>query len=93
MHSIVAGVYGSWFFCAGKPGGMPSGATRGAARRAFTYSFGSISFGSLVVALINMIRQAVSIAQRQEAASGNIVASIAFCVLGCFITLINWAVQ
>lgn len=93
MHSIVAGVYGSWFFCAGKPGGMPSGATRGAARRAFTYSFGSISFGSLVVAIINMIRQAVSIAQQQEAAGGNMVASIAFCVLGCFIGLINWAVQ
>ena len=43
---------------------MPSGATRGAAKRAFTYSFGSISFGSLVVALINMVRQAVSIAQQ-----------------------------
>ena len=42
MHSTVAGVYGSWFFCAGKPGGMPKGATRGAFRRAMTYSFGSI---------------------------------------------------
>lgn len=93
MHSIVAGVYGSWFFCAGKPGGMPTGATRGAARRAFTYSFGSISLGSLVVALINMVRQAVSIAQQQEAQGGNMVASIAFCVLGCFIGLIDWAVQ
>jgi hypothetical protein len=93
MHSVVAGVYGSWFFCAGKPGGMPTGATRGAARRAFTYSFGSISLGSLVVALINMVRQAVSIAQQQEASGGNMVASIAFCVLGCFIGLIEWAVQ
>ena len=93
IHSIVAGIYGSWFFCAGKPGGMPSGATRGAARRAFTYSFGSISFGSLVVALINMVRQAVSIAQQQEAQGGNIAASIAFCLLGCIIGLIDWAVQ
>lgn len=93
MHSIVAGIYGSWFFCAGKPGGMPSGATRGAARRALTYSFGSISFGSLVVALINMLRQAVSIAQQQEAQSGNIVGTIAFCILGCIIGLIDWAVQ
>lgn len=93
IHSIVAGIYGSWFFCAGKPGGMPTGATRGAARRAFTYSFGSISFGSLVVALINMIRQAVSIAQQQEAQGGNMAASIAFCCLGCIIGLIDWAVQ
>ena len=93
MHSIVAGVYGSWFFCAGKPGGMPKGATRGAARRALTYSFGSISFGSLVVALINMVRQAVSIAQQQEAGQGNLVGSILFCCLGCIISIIEWAVQ
>lgn len=93
IHSTIAGVYGSWFFCSGKPGGMPSGATRGAFRRAMTYSFGSISFGSLIVALINMLRQAVSIAQQQEAQSGNIVASIAFCILGCLISILDWAVQ
>ncbi|KAI4171323.1 MAG: hypothetical protein LQ346_008754 [Caloplaca aetnensis] len=93
IHSVVSGVYGSWFFMAGKPGGMPSGATRGAFRRSMTYSFGSISFGSLVVAIINMVRQAVSIAQRQEAAEGNIVAAAAFCCLGCIIALLDWAVQ
>ena len=93
IHSTIAGVYGSWFFCSAKPGGMPSGATRGAFRRAMTYSFGSISLGSLIVALINMLRQAVSIAQQQEAQSGNMVASIAFCVLGCFISILEWAVQ
>lgn len=93
IHTTIAGVYGSWFFCSGKPGGMPRGATRGAFRRAVTYSFGSISFGSLIVALINMLRQAVSIAQQQEAQSGNMVASIAFCILGCFIGILDWAVQ
>ncbi|KAL9044745.1 MAG: hypothetical protein Q9214_002138 [Letrouitia sp. 1 TL-2023] len=93
IHSVVAGVYGSWFFMGGKPGGMPKGATRGAFRRSMTYSFGSISFGSLVVALINMLRQAVSIAQQQEAQQGNIVAYVAFCILGCLIGLLNWAVQ
>lgn len=90
IHSTVAGVYGSWFFCAGN---MPKRATRGSFFRAVTYSFGSISFGSLVVALINMVRQAVSIAQQQEAQGGNMVASIAFCCLGCIISLIDWAVQ
>lgn len=93
IHSVIAGIYGSWFFCAGKPGGMPSGATRGALKRSLTYSFGSISFGSLVVAIINMVRQAVSIAQQQEAAGGNMCGSIAFCLLGCIIGLIDWAVQ
>lgn len=93
IHTTIAGVYGSWYFCSGKPGGMPKGATRGAFRRAMTYSFGSISFGSLIVALINMMRQAVSIAQRREAQQGNMVGSMAFCVLGCFIGILDWAVQ
>lgn len=93
LHSTVAGVYGSWFFCAGKPGGMPRGATRGAFKRAVTYSFGSISFGSLVVAIINMIRQAVSIAQSQQGQQGNIAGQIAFWILGCIIGLIDWAVR
>lgn len=93
IHTTVAGVYGSWYFCAGKPGGMPRGATRGAARRALTYSFGSISFGSLIIALINMLRQACSIAQNTEAAQGNIFGSIMFCVLGCFIGCLEWAVN
>lgn len=93
LHSTIAGVYGSWFFCGGKPGGMPRGATRGAFRRSMTYSFGSIAFGSLVVALINMLRQAVSIAQSTEAQQGDIIASILFCVLGCIIGIVQWAVQ
>ncbi|MCJ1292126.1 putative choline transporter, neither null mutation nor overexpression affects choline transport [Xylographa carneopallida] len=93
IHTTVAGVYGSWYFCSGKPGGMPSGATRGAFRRAITYSFGSIAEGSLVVALINMLRQACSIAQQQEGAQGNVVGAIVFCCLGCIIGLLDWAVQ
>lgn len=93
IHSTIAGVYGSWFFCAGKPGGVPKGATRGAFRRSMTYSFGSISLGSLVVALINMVRQAVSVAQQSAAQDGNIAAACAFCILQCIIGLIDWAVQ
>jgi len=93
IHTVVAGVYGSWYFCAGKPGGIPKGATMGAFKRATTYSFGSISFGSLVVALINMLRQACSIARSQSAQDGNIIGTIFFCILGCFIGLLDWAVQ
>lgn len=90
IHVIISGVYGSWYFCSHN---FPKGATRGAAKRALTYSFGSVSFGSLVVALINMLRQACSVAQQNEAAQGNIVGSILFCILGCIISLLDWAVQ
>lgn len=93
IHTTVAGVYGSWYFCASKPGGIPKGATMGALRRATTYSFGSISLGSLVVALVNMLRQACSIAQQQSSADGNIIGTIMFCVLGCLISILQWAVE
>lgn len=93
IHVTISGVYGSWYFCAQKPDGFPKGATRGAFKRAMTYSFGSISFGSLLVAIIQMLRQACSIAQQNEAAQGNIMGTIFFCILGCFISLLDWAIQ
>ena len=93
IHTIIAGVYGSWYFCAGKPGGIPKGATMGAFKRSMTYSFGSISFGSLIVAIINMLRQACSIAKAQSGQDGNIIGTIFFCVLGCLIGILDWAVQ
>ena len=93
IHVTISGVYGSWYFCANRPGGFPKGATRGAFKRSMTYSFGSISFGSLLVAIIQCLRQACSIAQQNEAAQGNALGAILFCVLGCFIGLLDWAVQ
>ncbi|KAH8597325.1 plasma-membrane choline transporter-domain-containing protein [Bisporella sp. PMI_857] len=93
IHVTISGVYGSWYFCAQKPGGFPHNATRGAFKRAMTYSFGSISLGSLIVAIIQFLRQACSIARQNEAAQGNIVGTIFFCILGCLISLLEWAVQ
>lgn len=90
IHTTISGVYGSWYFCSNN---FPKGATRGALRRSLTYSFGSISFGSLIVAIINCLRQLCSIAQQQEASEGNLIGTILFCVLGCIIGLLDWAVQ
>jgi hypothetical protein len=93
IHVTISGIYGSWYFCSQKPGGFPKGATRGAFRRSVTYSFGSISFGSLLVAIIQFLRQACSVAQKNEAAAGNTVSAILFCVLGCLLSVLDWAVQ
>ncbi|GAM88231.1 hypothetical protein ANO11243_062620 [Dothideomycetidae sp. 11243] len=90
IHTTISGVYGSWYFCSGN---MPRGVTRGAARRALTYSFGSICFGSLIVAIINSLRQLCSIARQNAANNGNLGMQIAFYVLACFIGLLDWAVQ
>ncbi|KAI8949163.1 duf580 domain-containing protein [Xylaria longipes] len=90
-HTTVSGVYGSWYFF--NPSEQPRAVTRGALKRSLTYSFGSISLGSLLVAIINFLRQLCSIARQNEMAQGNIVASILFMVLGCLIGLLDWAVQ
>ncbi|RYP67970.1 hypothetical protein DL769_005617 [Monosporascus sp. CRB-8-3] len=90
IHTTISGVYGSWYF---HPHNLPQGATRGALRRALTYSFGSISLGSLIVAIINFLRQLCSVAQRSEAADGNIFGYIAFLILGCLLAILDWAVE
>ena len=90
VHVTISGVYGSWYFCCHN---FPANATRGALKRALTYSFGSISLGSLIVAIINMLRQICSVARQQSAGDGNIVGVIAFCILGCIISLLDWAIQ
>ncbi|KAF2141481.1 uncharacterized protein K452DRAFT_319085 [Aplosporella prunicola CBS 121167] len=90
IHVTISGVYGSWYFCSHN---FPKGATRGALKRSLTYSFGSISFGSLVVAIINFLRQLCSVAQRQEASEGNLVGTILYCILGCIISLLDWLVE
>ena len=90
IHTTISGVYGSWYF---NSRNYPTKVTRGALKRALTYSFGSISLGSLVVAIINCLRQLCSIAQQQAAGDGNIMATILFCIVGCLIGLLDWAVQ
>lgn len=87
IHTIICGVFGSWYF---SPHDLPRGATRGSLKRSMTYSFGSISFGSLVLAIINSLRQLCSIAQQHEGAQGNMVGYIAFCILGCLISFLDW---
>ena len=93
MHTTIAGVYGSWYFC---PHDFPKGATRGAAKRALTYSFGSICLGSLIVAIIQFLRHLCSVAKsqsRQEGGIGGLIGYAIFCVLGCLIYVLEWAAR
>ncbi|PHH64759.1 hypothetical protein CDD81_4021 [Ophiocordyceps australis] len=69
IHTIISGVYGSWYFAVHN---FPRAATRGAAKRALTYSFGSISLGSLLVAIVQFLRQVCSVARNQAGDSGGI---------------------
>lgn len=90
IHTAIAGVYGSWYF---RPHDPPRGATRGALKRALTYSFGSISFGSLIVAIIQCLRELCSIARGEAANQFGMAGQAIFCLLGCLIGLLEWLVQ
>ncbi|KAK7221251.1 hypothetical protein V2G26_009254 [Clonostachys chloroleuca] len=93
IHVTISGVYGAWYF---SPHNFPRGATRGAAKRALTYSFGSISFGSLIVAIIQFLRQLCSVARSeaaQEGGIGGMIGYVVFCILGCLISVLEWAAE
>ncbi|KAG7139427.1 Protein PNS1 like protein [Verticillium longisporum] len=90
IHTTIAGVYGSWYFCVNN---FPQAATRGALKRSMTHSFGSICFGSLIVAIINFLRDICSVARQQAGADGDLIAYILFCILSCLIALLDWAVS
>jgi hypothetical protein len=92
IHTTIAGVYGSWYFCSQRPDGFPTGVTRGALRRALTYSFGSVSLGSLIVSFIQLLRHVISIAQRQSSVDGNIIGSALLCVGACLVSFAEWFV-
>ncbi|KAK6341808.1 putative choline transporter, neither null mutation nor overexpression affects choline transport [Orbilia blumenaviensis] len=95
MHVTVSGVYGSWYFSAGgsHANAPPSHPTMGAFRRAMTYSFGSICFGSLIVSIIQLLRQAASLASSDAASSGDIFQYVIFCIASCILAIVEWAVE
>lgn len=72
---------------------MPSHPTLGAFKRAMTYSFGSICFGSLVVSIIQLLKQGASIAQQSEAMDGNIVMCCVWAVANCILGLVLWLIE
>lgn len=88
VHVSVAGVVGTWWFspeescCCG-------GAVLGSFFRSMTSSFGSICFGSLLVALIQATRQLANTA-RQEGADCQVLICIAECILACLESIVEY---
>lgn len=93
IHTIISGVYGTWYFCVHN---FPKDATRGATKRALTYSFGSISLGSLLVAIVQFLRQLCSVARQQsmdDGGVGGMIGYVVFCILGCLLSILEWALE
>jgi hypothetical protein len=67
--------------------------TAKSAKRALTTSFGSICYGSLIVALIETVRSMVGSAAQQSQEDGNLFAFFCLYCLGCILRMIQYLVE
>jgi hypothetical protein len=79
-HVTVAGTVGTWWFAPEEARSCCSSAVTSSWVRAMTFSFGSICFGSLIVAIIQAIKQVVHQLREQ---GDSVLACCAECLLGC----------
>ncbi|KAF9581658.1 putative choline transporter, neither null mutation nor overexpression affects choline transport [Lunasporangiospora selenospora] len=84
VHVTISGVFGVYYFFEGSASGAPSSPTLGAAKRAVTTSFGSICFGSLLIALLQTLRYVLN-SLRSDSDDGLMafLAMCASCILSC----------
>jgi hypothetical protein len=81
-HCVVAGTVGTWWFSPNESG---CGAVMGSLVRSLTTSFGSICFGSLLVAIVQATRALANAARDNE---NQILVCIAMCIL---VSICLWA--
>ena len=87
MHVTASGVTATWYFVGGDAY-MPRNPTVASLRRAVTTSFGSICFGSLIVAILKLLR---FIARQSRGNSENdFVRCILECIIHCIERLVEY---
>ena len=79
-RATTSGVVGTWWFEPAHAGHFCSTAVTGSFIRSITYSLGSICFGSLIVAILQMLRDTLRRAQNDRN-GGGILSCIAVCIL------------
>jgi len=87
-HCTTSGVVGSWWFTQ-----QPTNSVSGSLKRALTTSFGSIAFGSLIVALIQTIRFVLRSLERSARRSDNAIATAIICCARCIIRQVEEMVR
>ncbi|KAF9921610.1 putative choline transporter, neither null mutation nor overexpression affects choline transport, partial [Linnemannia zychae] len=83
VHTTVCGVYATYYFMAGSPQGMSKSPTIESLKRSLTTSFGSICFGSLVIAIIQTLRFIANMARGDGDGIMAFVACCIDCLLAC----------
>lgn len=100
-HTVCSGIAASWYFDPQSTGGWCSDAIRDSVKRSLTTTFGSICYGSLLVALVQFLRFLVHILRqnreeehrrgRNRGMDG--VESLFLCCLDCVIGIVEDLVQ
>jgi hypothetical protein len=88
MAFVTASVTGNWWWL-----GAPDTAVKGGLHRAFTTSFGSIAFGSLIVAILAALEQMAQMAREKAERRGNVAAACALCFAECVLGMVRRAVE
>jgi len=89
MHVTVSGVIGTWWFVPEEGKGCCSRGIRDSVKRSLTTSFGSICFGSILVAIVEALKQLA----HQARANGSdypFLICIAECILGCLESILEY---
>jgi len=89
VHCTTAGVVGTWWLVPEEAQSCCSPAVRDSWCRSMTTSFGSICFGSLVVAVIQALRQLANAARNNDDANA-ILICIVDCILSCLESLAEY---
>jgi len=87
-QTTVAGVISTWCFDKENASTCCSEGVTSSLFRTFTYSLGSICFGSLINAIVLTLRYVLDMAERNRD-DENIACSILYCVLQCILILIQ----
>jgi len=88
VHVTTAGIVGTWWFSPHQANSCCSPAVKDSFLRATTFSFGSICFGSFLVALVQALRHLLYYARDQE--DCNILVCILDCILSCIQGIIEY---
>ena len=89
VHVTVAGTVGHWWFEPAEANSFCSSAVNSAFIRTVTTSFGSICFGSMIVALLETLRMLARAARDND--DGNaILLCLAECILSCLASIMEY---
>ena len=87
VHVTTSGTVGTWWMVPEEANGCCSRAVRDSYYRSMTTSFGSICLGSLVVAILQAIKETLHHAREEH---GGVLACCAECLIGCIQSLMEY---